>query len=194
MGRLTLGKINLNQVEGEFKCQINKLIYMGIPPTHIDDHQCIIFHPKIFKIIMKLASELNIPIRIPQNSYFTKNVRWMRTKVAHWICNGYKRRLKKENILTTDFFYKVIDFYHDKFFTADYLLTSYQSLLALIGSGTSELMVHPSYKVENLVKFMINSETMARQREEELKVLLNPRLKKKLEEEGFHLIHFGKLQ
>src|SRR4030042_2159275 len=193
MIRLTLGRINLSEVENELMTQVNKLTSRGINPTHIDDHQCIILHPKLFRIITQIASHLNIPIRIPQANLSLLDGRWMRKIASYLICNTYRPILKRKEVQTTDYFYKVVDFYHDRLNCEPSLINSYASLLLRISEGTSELMVHPSYMDERLVRFMDGSITMARQRVEEMKVLLNPKLKEMLTEAGFKLIHFGEL-
>ncbi|OFW45551.1 MAG: hypothetical protein A2163_03810 [Actinobacteria bacterium RBG_13_35_12] len=193
MIRLTLGRINLSEVENELMTQVTKLTSRGINPTHIDDHQCIILHPKLFRIITQIASHLNIPIRIPQASLSLLDGRWMRKIASYLICNTYRPILKRKEVQTTDYFYKVVDFYHDRLNCEPSLINSYASLLLRISEGTSELMVHPSYMDERLVRFMDGSITMARQRVEEMKVLLNPKLKEMLTEAGFKLIHFGEL-
>ena len=193
MMRLTLGRINLSEVENELMTQVNKLTSRGINPTHIDDHQGIILHPIIFNIVTQIAYKLNIPIRIPQANLSLLNGRWIRRIASYLICNSYRKLLKRKKINTTDFFYKVTNFYHDRLHYESSLINLYASLLLRISEGTSELMVHPSYMDERLIRFMDGSETMASQRVEEMKVLLNPRLKEMLTEAGIKLTHFGEL-
>ena len=88
-----------------------------------------------------------------------------------------------------DNFYKVVDFSVDKIVNGDNLLKRYKEVFSLsLKNEVSYLMVHPSYICDNLINFMNGSQPMALQREEELKVLLNPALKESL---GHYSLRLG---
>jgi chitin disaccharide deacetylase len=53
-----------NEVELEWRCQIEAArAVLGGPPTHLDSHHGLHRIPEFFEIYVKLASELNIPVR-----------------------------------------------------------------------------------------------------------------------------------
>lgn len=54
-------KAEIQEIEKEYRAQLNKFMQSGFKPTHLDYHYgCT---NKQYEIIMKLAKELNIPIR-----------------------------------------------------------------------------------------------------------------------------------
>lgn len=195
MIKLTLCKINTEHIIREFKAQIEKMKSKGIALTHIDTHQSIGLHPEIFNIVIQLALELKLPIRIPEvNSvpYSSVKTRWLKNWIVHFACKQYRKRIKERKISSTDNFCLAVDFH--RYWDAKDLFEIYRLVLSSIHSESSELMTHPSYYDCRLVDFMLGSEMMARQREEELKILLSPTLKGMIEQHGFELINFGDLR
>ncbi len=59
-------QISAEELLNEFRAQTNKLISSGISPTHIDIHRHeIYFCPNLFTVIIDLAKEMELPIRMP---------------------------------------------------------------------------------------------------------------------------------
>lgn len=58
--------IDPNELENEFKKQIEVAANQSIEVTHLDNHRSeIYFYPELYKICLKLSKSYNIPIRFP---------------------------------------------------------------------------------------------------------------------------------
>lgn len=55
--------MDINEIEREFRCQLDKFFSFGIKPTHIDTHHHIHSIDKVFSIVYKLAKEYELPVR-----------------------------------------------------------------------------------------------------------------------------------
>lgn len=77
--KLDFEKLNLDEVEQEFRAQINQFItYFNQNPTHFDSHHSIHDHPKILPLTHKLMQEYQVPARRLSNipfvgSFFGEN-------------------------------------------------------------------------------------------------------------------------
>lgn len=66
-------KYDLDEVYRECKCQIERFIKLsGMQPTHLDSHHHIALEEDHFPILMKLACEYDVPVRLrdPKDSRF----------------------------------------------------------------------------------------------------------------------------
>ena len=72
--KLDFYKLNLTDVEHEFRAQMNRFIELfHQTPDHIDSHHSIHDHPIILPITLKLMKEYNIPARRLSNVTFVSN-------------------------------------------------------------------------------------------------------------------------
>lgn len=54
------------EVEKELRAQIEKVLAMGIVPTHLDNHMgSLLVNPQLLKVYIKLAKEYQLPILVP---------------------------------------------------------------------------------------------------------------------------------
>jgi len=54
------------RIEGEFRCQIEKILEKGVAPSHINSHKHLHLYPTLWKVVNGLAREYGIPyIRYP---------------------------------------------------------------------------------------------------------------------------------
>ena len=83
-----------------------------------------------------------------------------------------------------------MEYYKDQLWNECELLNEYKHLLPLINDGVYHLMFHPSLVCHNLINLMYGSPVMAKQREEELKLLLNLEFKSLLCNNAFKLINY----
>ena len=81
------------------------------------------------------------------------------------------------------------DRFFDGFYGAGATAENLQAILAELSEGTNELMCHPGRADEDLV----SSSTYALERERELAILCDPRLRRELAEENIRLATFGDL-
>ena len=57
-------------LEGEIRAQIEKLLALGVKPTHVDGHINVHVHPVIFPALCRLAKEYGIPrVRLPRGEW-----------------------------------------------------------------------------------------------------------------------------
>ena len=189
-GKVMFSKVSLLQIEIELKGQIEKIKSSGINMTHIDVHQAVDLHPKIFSIILKLGVELGIPIRITRQGLLFKGLdkkRSLKRCISRIVCGRYIRLANLAKVPHTDYFFKLGDF--DPSANAN-LVERCKLILSSLKEGVFELMVHPAYLDGNLVKFMNNCLVSAEKRQEELYLLLNPVVKEIITNYKISLINF----
>jgi chitin disaccharide deacetylase len=59
----------LSQIEREVEAQFERLVWVGIRPTHVDGHHHLHMHPSIFEIVCRHASKRGVNwIRMPNES------------------------------------------------------------------------------------------------------------------------------
>ncbi|KEQ17415.1 chitin disaccharide deacetylase [Endozoicomonas numazuensis] len=51
------------EVEREFRAQIDRFLSLGLKPTHLDSHHHCYGHPAAYTVVQKIAKELAIPLR-----------------------------------------------------------------------------------------------------------------------------------
>lgn len=198
--RLFLNKISLAEVESELTVQTEKFLNSGLKPTHLNSDQHIHVLPGIRNIVVKLAKELELPLRIPNekliwngNSKTLKNLSLATPILVKTpmkiLCRKVRRLCAKHSVRTNDHFLSIFGLIpwekpqprHFKLF------------LSLVGDGVTELMVHPGYYEKLLANFWIGGERQAKEREQELQCLLDPEVKAMAKEQGIDFINYTSL-
>lgn len=199
--RLLRGRVALDEVEQELRAQVEKVIRAGITPSHLDSHQHTYIHPGILRRILMLARELGLPLRSPKEEILFEG---MTPHFRHWASIPYYKKLfrsvwgnvlrtmiRRAGVLTTD---RVISisgcFRHDKY---DVTLRTYEALLGSVRDGTTELMTHPGYVDERLIRFVWEGAPEAYRRERELSVLLDPSTRGLIERHKIVLTNYREL-
>jgi len=59
--------VNIEEVEREWDRQIQRFLFLGLKPTHLDSHHHIHMIPIIQPIISKLSQKYKLPVRVSQN-------------------------------------------------------------------------------------------------------------------------------
>jgi len=173
---LAAGKIN---VEAELRAQIQKIRDVGITITHLDAHKHTHIVPSIFRTVVALAQEFQIPyVRLPLDHT---------TRLVGGVCQmagGYYRRFAKgSSVQMTDHFlgFRLTGSLNEDLFA---------QALHHVRPGTTEFMCHPGF---------LNSELRAARtrlkesRVRELEALTSPRTRQIMAEESIHLATFGTL-
>lgn len=150
---LLLGRIREQDILREARAQIEKLLAVGIRPTHIDTHKHTHLFPAVNRPLAALAHELGIPaIRNPFESPWSLALGQgspIRRVQIH-LLKSLKRRfdalpeLQNHSVLTTD---GTIGISATGDLTAS---TLHQLLAALPSHGTFELCCHPGYNDPDL--------------------------------------------
>lgn len=145
----------------------------GHLPDHLDSHHGVTYHhPVAFEIMVKIATEHNLPIRWSEQldgryGFDDENVKQLKDILEKYgkpvTCN------------------KLVDFIFD--FERSKRIERLQNGLRTIEDGYTELVVHVGYG-EGL------NEAYNIQREDELEAVLHPSMKQIIEEEGIVLCNF----
>lgn len=67
LAALAAGQIRIAEVEREWEAQLAHVAATGIAVTHLDSHQNLHLHPKLFPVAVRLASRFRVPfVRAPR--------------------------------------------------------------------------------------------------------------------------------
>lgn len=158
-----LSKIKLEEVRIELEKQVEVFLKTGMGLTHLDSHHHIHMYDGVREVVGGLAKKYGVPLRHPDH----------RTK----------KYLLNNNIVTTDYF--SMDFYGEG--------ANLENLIRIIEEfprGTIEIMTHPAFLDDELMK-MSNYNN---DRERELEILTGNEIKKWLESSDVRLISFKELR
>jgi hopanoid biosynthesis associated protein HpnK len=188
--RIMLKQIKLDDVEREFRAQLEKMLGAGIRPSHIDSEKHIHLIRPLFCVVLKLASEYGIKkVRFIQEYCISlRPVQTFKSFVISLSCWSMKKRMIKEGIQAPDRFYGVCD---SGRITAAKLLNALRS----IKEGVTEIMVHPGFISQEMIELEkhIGPYYINKYREKELNALLDEKLPKVIDDLGIQLINFNHL-
>lgn len=156
---------NVDEIEKEFRAQLERFKNTGLELTHIDSHHHVhaLLNDEVVEVVMRIASEEGVPVRRQNDSHIE-------------VMNDYgvkstdfldRRFGGNEEQSTVDHLVKILDEYKDK-------------------DCTLEIMAHPGFVDEELIE--ISSFTYPR--ETEVKTLTSPEIKKYIEDNNIDLISF----
>jgi hopanoid biosynthesis associated protein HpnK len=100
--RFCLKKIRLSEIEGELDAQIQRVLDVGIKPTHLDSHQHLHLLPEIFNIVVKLARRYDIRVirlanqALDYRTILSKN--FFKCLILLFLSIQNRRKLKGANI------------------------------------------------------------------------------------------------
>jgi predicted glycoside hydrolase/deacetylase ChbG (UPF0249 family) len=168
------------QLRAEFRAQIERFIAgVGRPPDHLDNHCAVSYtRPDRFKVTVELALEYDLPIRAPFGDDLEEQATFLarRNGLPRWlvIWQGarLRRRIDRAGIGRPNTF--LMQFSTPGNRSPEYLL----SLLDSLHDGwLSELLAHPGYGAD--------------WRERDLRTLLNPRIRERLNQPDIELTTFA---
>ena len=168
------------QLRIELRAQIERFIDdVGYLPDHLDNHCSVSYvRPDFFNVTLRLAQDYDLPIRAPFGDdleelvpHYAKHVD-MPAWLVLWMGKWYRRKVDRAGIPRPNAF--IQQFYSDGIQTPEYLL----GFLDQLKDGwISELLVHPGYDGD--------------WREEDLRVLRDPRIRQRLAEPDIELVSFS---
>lgn len=157
--------LNVEEVEIEYRAQINKFLESGLKMNHIDcHHHCYSFYEEVLKMAIKLAKEFNVPMRCPEN--------------------GQLHFVKEAGVKAPDYF--SLDFY-DKTVSEDYFIKILEESLGKY--EVIEIMCHPAIVDEDLM----NITSYNSNRKNELQVLKSEKVKKFIKDNNIELVKFSNI-
>jgi hopanoid biosynthesis associated protein HpnK len=194
--KLSAGKIRASDIEREFCAQVEKVIAVGITPTHLDAHKHSQIHPRVMEAMARVAARYGI--KRVRNPFETANVHvgpaararrhiYLKQLIksrATAICAARFRKLASEHGL------KFPDYFYGAALTG--LLDS-EAVIAIVRSlkdGTSELMCHPGFYDEELERAPTR---LKRERELEFEALSDDRVRRAIAKMSINLISYREL-
>jgi len=158
-------------VEAELRGQIEKVLGMGLRPTHLDTHKHMHVWPAVFSSVVRLAQEFRIPyVRLP-------------FVACSFVHRRYAAIARRSGIKMTDHF---LGFRLTGSLTEDKLAHA----LSRLREGTTEFMCHPGWAGPELMRAATR---LKESREKEIGALTSPRIRQMVEAHGIELTSFGQL-
>lgn len=186
VGKLT--QINLDQVSAEWHTQVEKFIEVsGHAPDHLNSHHhSSYFTPALFERMLRLAEELNCPIRKPFGNDSADAADYLPSELAEKTVQGTLRLPGYAQLHTTDGF--IGDFY-DEGATVEHLIEIIERVKNDPENETFELMCHPAVVDDALM----SASSYNIPRRHELDVLMNNQIKVLVFNNGIKLINFTEM-
>lgn len=183
-------KISIEEVEKEWRTQIERALGAGLSITHLDSEKHIHTFPPLFRLTLKLAAEYGIcRVRYINERGLTwppgqMLKAWL---VAVW-CSRGKPYLEGLGIKAVDHFYGLCQAGQ---VTEKWL----KKILKKLRPGSTEIMTHPGFLTEELLQLekILGSYYINRRREAELEALISPELKPLVKELDIKLINYREL-
>lgn len=150
----TTGRISTTDVERELTAQIDRLVSSGVRLSHLDAHKHVHAYPPVFAIVAGLVKRFGIRrVRVPwERPAFTLVLghaftptpcrQAMENVALTWWALRDLRIAARAGLRAPKFVGRVL--------TGVFTPASFESLLANLPAGVSELMVHPGYVDEAL--------------------------------------------
>ena len=173
-----------DQVRAEWNAQIQKFIGLtGTKPDHLDSHHhTSYFSQPLFRVMLELASEFECAIRPPLAEGGSDLPFDLPAELGDQPTEYIPTLLKQFTPRLPENFFSS---FYDKNATSENFLR----IITNLPAGTSELMCHPGYSDPELVSvssYNIN-------REVELGVLIDPTIKKVIQDHAIQLITYAQL-
>jgi predicted glycoside hydrolase/deacetylase ChbG (UPF0249 family) len=159
----------------EMRAQMERVLSAGLRPTHLDTHKHTHLVPRIFRQVVRLASEFKIPyVRLPLD----------RTVRLTNLADGFYRRIAaRPGVRFTDHF---LGFR----LTGSLTEATFAEAIRTLPDGFTEFMCHPGILGPELA----NAETRLKEtRLRELEALTSPRTRRLMDEYKIRLCPFGNL-
>ncbi len=164
-------------VSAEFRAQIQKLIDAGVQVTHLDSHKHTHIMPSVFRTVVRLAQEFQIPyVRLP----FDRTAPYL-GRLCSVLDPRYRKFAMRRNVRMTDHFlgYRLTGTLNEE---------TLQTALSGLQKGTTEFMCHPGFLDSEL---QAASTRLKDSRVRELEALVSPRIRRFIDEAGVRLATFG---
>lgn len=138
--------VDPEQLKSEFREQIKRFVDYGLNPTHIDNHRPEIYlHYNLFRVVIELAEEFQLPLRLPFDANFARGektlaslamVKW---EIVESIGQRIRRDVLEKKIPHPDYFIY-------EFTALNRTEESLEKILQRLPEGLSEICTHPGLK------------------------------------------------
>lgn len=184
VARASLGRVDSSEVTRECAAQIDRMIEVGITPTHLDSHRHIHAHPALWAAVVEAASSRGISnVRVPTEPLWANARDWRATlkKTGLLMCARVSGRRAEHNA--------PVHFFGLSLQGGSSFARRLFALIPKLPVGLTELMTHPGYADSALSEH----DGYTWQREEELRVLCSRELRDLIQRNGIELASFGDL-
>lgn len=189
--KLISRQVRVEEVEREWRAQLEKILGAGIRPTHFDSEKHLHTWPPLFRTVLKLAGEYSIPrVRfIREYCWSGPPAQALKSLGISLACSFMKKKIARNGIMRPDHFSGICR-------SGRMTVRRWEKTLARLGNGTTEVMVHPGFKTEELddLRGLAGPYYINRYREQELRALVDEGLKSLVRAYGIELINFGGLE
>ena len=166
-----IGRIAMAEIERELTAQIERAVWWGIRPTHLDAHKHVHAYPPVFDIVVRLAERFQIPVvRVPYERTLVD------LPLAAWVRRDYATAAA-QGIGTPQFVGRGL--------TGTMRADSLSDALRRLRPGHTELMVHPGY-VDDALRNMRTR--LLQSRADEVALLCSPAIVDVLEDQHITLV------
>lgn len=196
--RVMRRETRLEEVESEWRSQIEKIVSAGVRVSHLDSHKHIHLLPPLFGVVIKLAREFHIScVRCPvepltsglgpfppsRGNWPGATKQFMLARALSTLAAWQRKKLKGAGLCWPEHFFGLSQ-------TGFLDARNLGQILRDLPDGTSEMICHPGYADSAL---LATQTRLRSQRETELAALTQPGLKKLVAEMGIELISYGDL-
>jgi predicted glycoside hydrolase/deacetylase ChbG (UPF0249 family) len=186
--RMTLRQINFEEVEREFRAQMERVLSAGINPSHIDSEKHIHLIRPLFRIVLKLAKEYKINrVRFIKECCISRRpAQMLKSMFISLSSVSMAKKMTFEGVRSTDWFYGVCD-------SGRISGSKLQRSLQRAKEGVTEIMVHPGFITQEMIELekQIGPYYINTHREEELNALLDETLPEIIADLGIQLLNFN---
>jgi hopanoid biosynthesis associated protein HpnK len=198
MTRLLGGRVQDAHIECELRAQVRRVVSAGIIPSHLDSHKHSHTHPRVMKALARVAAEFGIKsVRNPFESIIARALtgpsargrrgvylkQYAMSAAVSVRARGFKRLARDHGLSTPDFFCGAR-------LTGLLDAQAIRSVIESLEDGTTELMCHPGVYGEDLEQARTR---LKQQRQQELEALIDPGLRRAIDEAGAKLISYREL-
>lgn len=174
-------RFDLHELRDEWRAQIERFLALGIPLDHLDSHHHAGYlHESMFSVLLELAREYNVPLRVPAPIVFEEDGRWRYTNGG--MLGWHAQTVGQIELPHTNGFF---DTFYDSRATVEHLL----QIMTSLPEGDWELMCHPG-EVDDALLACTSYHTP---RAAEIDALCDPRVREALETRGVQLATFAAL-
>jgi len=168
--------------------QVQQILETGLRPTHLDTHKHTHLLPPVLDVVARISEEFHIPwVRRPFDLPMTSSGISWRTRLASksfgFVRSRFHQKLAKHHCRTTDHF---AGFQITGRYDAAELARMFRSL----PEGTTEFMCHPGFCTGELRGARTR---LKESRLRELNALIDPEVRKALEQSGVRLVRYRDL-
>jgi predicted glycoside hydrolase/deacetylase ChbG (UPF0249 family) len=184
MKRILSRRINQQEIELEFRAQIEKILENNLQISHF---HCL---SSLLKIVLKLGKEYNIK-RIRYINEYCLSPRLFQSAKAFFAslsCSSMKQRIIEDGIFMPDKSYGICK-------SGRMSSQRIKKILSNLKDGVTEIITHPGFMTKELLDLEkeIGSYYINRYREKELNALLDKGLKQIIRDKEISLINFNQL-